>query len=154
MATDIVIRTGLDRLRYAVLFEGLLVAIFSAAMILLFERGLLDMGAFSLTLSLIALVINFVYNSIYDRIDARYGRVPTERSPAARVVHAVGFEFTLVVVNLPIIMWWMQWSFWQALGFDIIAMAAVVLYTYYFTLAYDRLFPVGQPGNGSGGHPV
>ncbi len=154
MATDIVIRTGLDRLRYAVLFEGLLVAIFSVALFLMFERGLLDMGAFSVTLSLIALVVNFVYNSIYDRIDVRYGRVPTERSRFGRIVHAVGFEFTLVVVNLPIIMWWMQWSFWQALGFDIIAMAAVVVYTYYFTLAYDRVFPVEQPGNGSDGHPV
>ncbi len=154
MATDIVIRTGLDRLRYAVLFEGLLVAIFSVAMFLMFERRLLDMGAFSITLSLIALAINFVYNSIYDRVDARYGRVPTERSQSGRIAHAVGFEFTLVVVNLPIIMWWMQWSFWQALGFDIIAMAAVVVYTYYFTLAYDRLFPIEQPGEGSGPHPV
>ncbi len=154
MTSDIVIRTGLDRIRYAVLFEGLLVAIFSIAMFLMFERGLLDMGAFSVTLSLIALVINFVYNSIYDRIDVRYGRIPTERSRLGRIVHAVGFEFTLVVVNLPIIIWWMQWSFWQALGFDIIAMAAVVVYTYYFTLAYDRLFPIEQPGNGSDGHPV
>ena len=154
MATDIVIRTGLDRLRYAVIFEGLLVAIFSVAMFLMFERGLLDMGAFSVTLSLIALVINFAYNSIYDRIDVRYGRVPTERSRIGRIMHAVGFEFTLVVVNLPVIMWWMQWSFWRALGFDIIAMAAVVVYTYYFTLAYDRIFPIEQPGNGSHRHPV
>ncbi len=154
MATDIVIRTGLDRLRYAVLFEGLLVAIFSIAMFLVFERGLLDMGAFSVTLSLIALAVNFIYNVIYDRIDVRYGRIPTERSRGWRIVHAVGFEFTLVVVNLPIIMWWMQWSFWQALGFDIVAMAAVVVYTYYFTLAYDRLFPIKQPDAGPDSHPV
>ncbi len=144
MATDIVIRTGLDRLRYALMFEGLLVAIFSVAMFVMFERGLLDMGAFSVTLSLIALAVNFIYNSIYDRIDVRFGRIPTERSRGWRIVHALGFEFTLVVVNLPIIMWWMQWSFWQALGFDIIAMAVVVIYTYYFTLAYDRVFPIQQ----------
>ncbi|MDJ0792787.1 MAG: PACE efflux transporter [Woeseiaceae bacterium] len=145
MATEIVIRTGLDRLRYALMFEGLLVAIFSVAMFVMFERGLLDMGAFSVTLSLIALAVNFIYNSIYDRIDVRFGRIPTERSRGWRIVHALGFEFTLVVVNLPIIMWWMQWSFWQALGFDIIAMAVVVIYTYYFTLAYDRVFPIQQP---------
>ena len=154
MATDIVIRTGLDRLRYAVLFEGLLVAIFSVAMVLIFEHSLLDMGVFSVILSLIALAINFVYNSIYDRIDVRYGRIPTERSRGWRIVHAVGFEFTLVLVNLPIIMWWMQWSFWHALGFDVVAMAAVVVYTYYFTLAYDRLFPIEQPAAGSDSHPV
>ncbi len=144
MATDIVIRTGLDRLRYALLFEGLLVAILSIVMLVLFERSLLAMGVFSLTLSLIALIVNFVYNSIYDRVDARYGRIPTERSRGGRIVHAVGFEFTLVLVNLPFIMWWMKWSFLQALTFDIIAMAGIVVYTYYFTLAYDRIFPVEQ----------
>ena len=154
MTTDIVIRTGLDRLRYAVLFEGLLVAIFSIAMFLMFERSLLDMGAFSVVLSLIALAVNFVYNFIYDQVDVRYGRIPTERSRVGRIVHAIGFEFTLVVINLPIIMWWMQWSFWQALGFDIIAMAAVVVYTYYFTLAYDHYFPIEQPGARSDGRPV
>ena len=144
MATDIVIRTGLDRLRYALLFEGILVALFSAAMIVMFERELLDMGTFSVILSLIALAVNFVYNYVYDRVDVHYGRIPTERSRAGRVVHAVGFEFTLVVINLPIIIWWMQWSLWQALTFDVIAMAAVVFYTYYFTLAYDRVFPIAQ----------
>ncbi len=144
MATDIVIRTGLDRLRYALLFEGLLVAMLSVVLLVLFERSLLEMGTFSIALSLIALVVNFVYNSVYDRVDARYGRIPTERSRGGRIVHAVGFEFTLVLVNLPLIMWWMQWSFWQALTFDIIAMAGIVVYTYYFTLAYDRLFPIEQ----------
>ena len=154
MATDIVIRSGLDRLRYALLFEGLLVVIFSISMFVIFERSLLDMGAFSVALSLIALVINFVYNFIYDRIDVRYGRIPTERSRSGRMLHAVGFEFTLVVVNLPLIMWWMKWSFWQALSFDIIAMAGVVAYTYFFTLAYDRLFPIEQPQVGENSRPV
>ena len=144
MATDIVIRTGLDRLRYALLFEGLLVAILSVALFVLLERSLLEMGTFSILLSLIALIVNFAYNSVYDRIDVRYGRIPTERSRGGRIVHAIGFEFTLVLINLPLIMWWMQWSFWQALTFDIIAMAGIVVYTYYFTLAYDRFFPVEQ----------
>ena len=145
MATDIVIRTGLDRLRYALLFEGILVALFSVAMVVMFERNLLDMGAFSLMLSLIALAVNFAYNYVFDRVDVRHGRVPTERSRSGRIVHAVGFEFTLVVINLPIIMGWLQWSFWQALTFDVVAMAAVVVYTYFFTLAYDRVFPIEQP---------
>lgn len=35
MATDIVIRTGLDRLRYALLFEGILVVALSVAMAIL-----------------------------------------------------------------------------------------------------------------------
>jgi len=153
MATDIVIRTGLDRLRYALLFEGVLVVALSVAMALLFERSLFDVGALSIGLSVIALVVNFIYNYAFDKYDVRQGRVPTERSTAWRAVHAVGFEATLVLVNLPVFMWWMDWSWWQALVFDASAMAAIVVYTYVFTLAYDRQFPITQPGMPAGGSP-
>jgi len=146
MTTDIVIRTGLDRLRYALLFEGILVVALSTTMALMFDRGLFEMGALSVVLSLIALIINFIYNYAYDKNDVRHGRVPTERSRGGRIVHALGFEFILVLVSLPVIMWWMKWSLWRALVFDVAAMAAIVVYTYFFTLAYDRLFPIGQTG--------
>jgi uncharacterized membrane protein len=148
MATDIVIRTGLDRLRYALLFEGILIVLTAAIMALVFDRGVLSMGALSVILSLVALAINFVYNYCFDVFDVRNGRIPTERSRPWRIVHALGFETTLVIINLPLLMWWMTWTIWKALAFDIVAMAAIVVYTYYFTLAYDRLFPVeqGDPG--------
>jgi uncharacterized membrane protein len=148
MATDIVIRTGMDRVRYALLFEGILVALFAVLAALLFDRSLLSMGALSIVLSLIALAINFFYNYVFDHFDVRNGRIPTERSRRWRIIHALGFEATLVVINLPLLMWWMGWSVWQALVLDIVAMAGVVVYTYYFTLAYDRLFPIRQPAAG------
>lgn len=153
MTTDIVIRTGLDRLRYALLFEGILVVALSTTMALMFDRGLFEMGALSVVLSLIALIINFIYNYAYDKNDVRHGRVPTERSRGGRIVHALGFEFILVLVSLPVIMWWMKWSLWRALVFDVAAMAAIVVYTYFFTLAYDRWFPIGQPGAPASGTP-
>lgn len=144
MATDIVIRTGLDRLRYALLFEGILIVLTAIIMALLFDRGVLSMGALSVILSLVALAINFVYNYVFDRFDVRNGRIPTERSRNWRIVHALGFETTLVVINLPLLIWWMSWTIWKALAFDVVAMAGIVVYTYFFTLAYDHLFPVEQ----------
>jgi uncharacterized membrane protein len=54
-------------------------------------------------------------------------------------------ELTLVVAGLPVIMLWMRWPFAEALVFNLTAMAAIVFYTYVFTLAYDRVFPVAQP---------
>lgn len=145
MSTDIVIRTGLDRLRYALLFEGILVVLTGIVVSLLTDRSLFDTGALAVVLSLIALAVNFVYNYAFDRFDVHHGRVPTARSRNWRIAHAFGFEFTLVCVNLPIIMGWLDWSMWQALALDITAMAAVVVYTYWFTLAYDHLFPIEQP---------
>lgn len=146
MATDIVIRTGLDRLRYALLFEGILILLFAAATAGLFDRALFDMGIFAVALSLIALLVNFAYNYAFDRFDVSRGRVPTERSRGWRIVHAAGFEFSLIVVNLPVIMWWMNWQWWQAIALDIVVALAAVVYTYFFTLAYDTIFPVEQPG--------
>ena len=145
MSTDIVIRTGADRLRYALLFEGILIVLTGIAVSLLTDRPPLDTGGLAVVMSLIALAINFIYNYAFDRYDVRHGRVPTERSRNWRIVHAVGFEATLVLVNLPVIVWWLDWEIWQALAFDVTAMAAVVVYTYWFTLAYDHIFPIEQP---------
>ena len=38
----------------------------------------------------------------------------------------------------------MDWGFWKALTFDLSAVAFVVVYTYVFTFAYDKAFPVPQ----------
>jgi len=145
VATDIVIRTGLDRLRYALLFEGILVALLSLAMALFFDRSLYDMGELSLVLSLVALAVNFAYNYAFDKVDVSYGRIPTERSRWWRITHALGFELTLVLIEFPIIMWWMNWTWWRAFLVDVVIMGFVVVYTYFFTLGYDRLFPIEQP---------
>jgi uncharacterized membrane protein len=142
--TAVRIRNGLDRVRYAFLFEFILVALMGSSLWLLSDRPLLSTGGLAIILSGMAIVGALIYNYLLDRIDAHYGRVPTERSKLGRVLHAVGFELTLVVLGVPVIMWWMDWGFWQALMFDITAFTFIVVYTYLFTLIYDRVFPVPQ----------
>ena len=144
MSSDIRTRSGWDRFRYAILFEAFIVIGMGVALALLSDEPLLSTGGLGLLLSIIALLVNLVYNYAFDRVDVAYGRIPTERSRRGRIVHAVLFETVLVVLSLPVIMLWMQWGWWHALTFDIVAMAAVVVYTYAFTLAYDFLFPVPQ----------
>jgi len=141
----IVIRGGWDRVRYALIFEAILILLFGAALALVTGRDLLDTGGLALSLSLLALVANLGYNYVYDRVDVAFGRVPTERTRTGRIVHAFGFELTLVVLGLPLVMWWLDLGFWHALALDVSAMVFVVIYTYFFTLAYDRVFPVAQP---------
>ncbi len=139
------IRSLPDRIRYVLLFEFILILLMGLALKLLSERSFFDTGLLAAMLSGIALLVALIYNYIFDRIDAHYGRVPTERSIAGRILHAVGMEATLVVAGLPVIMWWMRWTLIDALLFDLAAMAMIVIYTYLFTLTYDRLFPVAQP---------
>jgi len=141
---QIVTRSGWDRIRYAVIFEALLILGFGAALSGLSDSNIFRTGALAVVLSLIAMIVSVFYNYLFDSVDVRSGRVPTERALAGRIIHAVGFEFLLVLTSLPIIMWWMSWSFWQALSFDLVAMACVIIYTFLFTLAYDRVFPIAQ----------
>lgn len=141
----IVIRDGWDRIRYALIFEGILIVLFGAAMALVTGRDLIQTGGLALALSLLALVVNLGFNYLYDRVDIAFGRVPTERTRLGRIVHAIAFEFTLVLLGLPLIMWWLKVGAWQALALDVSLMVFVVIYTYFFTLAYDRVFPVVQP---------
>lgn len=141
------IRGGLDRLRYALFFEAILIVLMGAALWLLSEQPLARTGALAVILSVIAVCVALIYNYVLDRIDAHFGRVPTERSVLGRIGHALGLEIVLVGTSLPAIMWWMDWGFWRALTFDIAAIAFVLVYTYLFTYAYDKAFPVPQDGN-------
>ncbi len=152
MSTDnpsIRIRSLPDRIRYALLFEFILIVLMGLVLKLLSGRPFFDTGMLAAILSGIAVIVALVYNYGFDRMDVYFGRVPTERSPLGRVLHALGMEFTLVIAGLPVIMLWMRWPLAEALVFNLSAMAAIVLYTYLFTLAYDRVFPVAQPA-GSG----
>ena len=144
MENKIVVRTGRDRLRYTCIFESLLVIILAPVGALVFERHVFDIGLLSLVLSLKAMVLNLVYNGLYDLIDVRAGRVPTERSVLGRVMHAVGFEVFLVLTSLPIVIWWLGLTLWQALLTDVVATSFVVVYTFFFTWGYDLLYPIRQ----------
>lgn len=146
----IVVRSGWDRARYVVSFEILLLMCLAPTAAFLLERDTLDVGALAVMLSVKAMIINVIYNYFYDRFDIRRGVVPTERTARQRLVHALGFEGTLTLTSLPLVMWWLDMSVLEALLMDAAMMAFIVVYTYVFTLAYDKLFPVIQPDQEEG----
>ena len=132
-------------MRYALIFELLLVAMVGVALSFIVDRSTADTSLLAAVLSGIALLMNLIYNYCFDRIDVYCGRIPTERTPFRRVVHAVGFESILILTSLPILMWWLDLSLWQALILDLGVMFVIVIYTFLFTLAYDKYFPIRQP---------
>lgn len=145
MAEKIAVRSGWDRLRYTLCFELLLVISLSFALANWFDQGLASVGSLAIILSVKAMTLNYLYNLGFDRFDVSRGRVPTKRTVKWRIIHACGFELTLAFTSLPIVMWWLGIGLWQALLLDLIMMAGVVVYTFVFTLCYDKLFPVAQP---------
>ncbi|MEX0303617.1 MAG: PACE efflux transporter [Leisingera sp.] len=135
-------RTAKDRLRYTISFEIFLMAILVPVGAAFFDKPLSDIGLLGAFLSVKAMLLNLLYNWIFDKADAKAGRVSSDRSALGRLLHATGFEATLLITSLPVYIWWLGLSLLQALATDLTVTSFVVFYTYGFTLAYDRLFPV------------
>lgn len=152
MAQTAILRSGRDRLRYTMTFELLLMAMLIPAGAAFFDKPMTDIGVLGAILAGKAMLLNLFYNWAFDRLDARAGRISSERSHAGRIVHAIGFEVSLTLTSLPIYVVWLQVSVGEALMADIVVTTFVVGYTYVFTLAYDRMFPLvrkdGSPAQG------
>jgi len=137
-------RTSRDRLRYTCLFEFFIILILAPIGAIIFDRHLFDIGLLSLVLSLKAMVLNLIYNWLFDQWDVRAGRIPTQRSFVGRIGHAVGFEAGLMLTSLPIVMWWLGLTLLEAFLMDVVVTSLIVAYTFVFTWSYDLLYPVEQ----------
>lgn len=95
-------------------------------------------------LALIAAIWNGCYNTCFDWADGRLsGRTADRRPVRLRALHAVGFECGLLLMSLPVIMWWTGMGFVEALIADLALASAYVAYAFGFNLGYDRMFPIG-----------
>jgi len=142
METKTPLRSGKDRLRYSLAFEMSLMAALIPAGAVFFGKSLADMGVLGFALSLKALMISLIYNWAFDHLDARRGILSSDRSPIGRILHAVGFEISLLITSLPLYMWHLDLTLFEAVMTDMVVTSFVVIYTYFFTLSYDHLFPV------------
>ncbi len=147
MSNTVALRTAKDRLRYSIGLEIGIMAFLVPAGAAFFDKGLADIGLLGLILSLKAVLISLIYNWIVDHLSARKGRESSDRSPVGRVFHAVGFELSLLITSLPIYTVWLGLTVVEAVATDLVVTSFVVVFTYVFTLGYDRAFPV-QPRTG------
>jgi len=145
MSKKVALRSGKDRLRYSILLEVALMALLIPAGAFFFDMSIFDIGVLGLVVSLKAVLLSLIYNWAFDRLDARNGRVSSDRKALGRILHAVGFELTLLVTSVPLYVWWLGLSIVEAIATDVVVTSFVVVYTYVFTLVYDRAFPVLAP---------
>lgn len=141
--TNVPLRSWKDRVRQVALFElGGLVLItpgFSWLTGVPAGESLLMMAL----MALIAACWNAVYNTCFDWVEGRLtGRTADRRPFWLRTLHASGFEFGLLLMTLPLIVWLTGMGWWAALVADIGLALAYVVYAFFFNLGYDRLFPI------------
>ena len=137
------LRTLPDRIRQVALFEvGGLVLITPPFVWLSGVPATDSLGLLAL-IALIAALWNTSYNTAFDWIEGRLtGRTADRRPMLGRCLHALGFESGLLLVSLPIIMWWTGMNWLEALIADIGLALAYVAYAFVFNLIYDRAFPI------------
>lgn len=126
------------RIVYASLYELIAVAITSTALYVVSSQTLSQAGFAAVVSSLVALVWNFVYNSLFERWEAR--QATRGRGLARRLAHACGFEVGLVVMLVPFFAWSLQIGLVEAFMLDLGLIVFFLVYTFVFNLAFDNVF--------------
>jgi len=135
-------RTSIDRLRHTLCYELLLLAICIPLLSFVLHQPASKTGGIGIILSLLAMLWNYLYNLGFDNALLALKRPLYPRDFGLRTLHAVLFEIGFMLVTIPAVMWWMDYSFWQALALDIAFLIMVPIYTLLYNWGYDQLFPV------------
>ncbi|MGV1760248.1 PACE efflux transporter [Rhizobium sp. A22-96] len=136
-------RSFKDRVRHAVMFELIGLAIFTPGAALLFDQPLEHMGIVGIISATAATVWNFVFNIGFDRA-MMHLRGNVQKTIPIRIAHTALFEAGLIVVLIPFIAWYLGISLMTALAMDIAIVAFYLVYAFFFNIAYDRVFPIGM----------
>ncbi|MDX2319636.1 MAG: PACE efflux transporter [Moritella sp.] len=133
-------RTRLDRIRHAILFEIFgLIAIMGAMSQLGFEVG--HVGVMGVIFSVVATGWNYVYNIGFDKYMLRKMGTVT-KTTLIRIVHSLGFEGGLLFLTIPFMAWFLNISLWDAFLLDMSMVIFYLFYAYGYNVAYDKIFPV------------
>ena len=130
------------RVVQAALYESIAIAVVAPVLALAFKHPPGSALVLSAVMSTIALAWNYVFNSLFERWEAR--QAVKGRSVARRMVHGVGFEGGLTLILPPFMAYWLDVSLLEALVADVGLLAFFFVYTVAFTWVFDKLFGLPQ----------
>lgn len=136
-------RSPLDRLRHALSFEIIGLALLAPLGAFLFGVPIKDMGVVALVGASLATGWNYLYNWGFDHALQRLTGT-TLKTLRLRLMHAVLFEAGLLAALLPFIAWYLQMGLWAAFVMDLGFAGFYLVYAFVFNWAYDRLFPLPE----------
>lgn len=138
-------RSTTDRIRQAISFELIGILIVTPLFAWGFNHPMGDMGILVVLGATAATAWNYLFNLGFDHL-LNWRRGDVRKTLPLRVVHAVLFETTLLVLLLPLFAWWLDVSLAAALMMEISFAAFYMVYAFVFTWGYDILFPPHQTG--------
>lgn len=138
------LRTPRDRLRHAVMFEGIALILVTPLGGLVFGVGMGEFGVVAGVSTTLAMLWNYAYNLGFDHALRGLGR-SQHKTPLLRILHAVLFEAGLLALLVPFIAWWLQVPLWQAFAMDVALAGFYLVYALAFNWGYDLVFPLPSP---------
>jgi uncharacterized membrane protein len=106
------------------------------------EKSLYFVTLFTIFISTLTMVWSIVFNSVFERLEAR--RKKTTRTVFTRVVHAIGFEASLVLIVVPISAYGLGITFWQAFMLEFVFFLIFPFYTFLFQWVFDTVFDLPE----------
>ena len=135
-----------ERIFHALLFEALALILLISLASLLPGQETAAMTGLAISLSVIAMAWNYIYNLIFDRF-CPGDRL--KRSFKLRLGHGLGFEAGMILASFPVIMWVTKMSFWTVFVLDIGAVVFFIIYAIAYNWAYDvikeKFWPKQEP---------
>lgn len=132
-------RSAADRIRQALSFEFIGIVIVTPLFAWVFDHPIGDMGALVVLGATAATMWNYIFNLVFDHV-LNWRRRDVHKTMPLRIVHAVLFEATLLVLLLPLFAWWLGVPLTAALVIEISFAAFYMGYTFVFTWGYDTLY--------------
>jgi uncharacterized membrane protein len=124
------------RLIHAALYEGILLVVIAVLLSRLMDLPLELTGALGMSMTIIALGWNMLFNHYFEQIEARY---ELKRTVKIRIVHAIGFEGGMLLVTVPMVAYALDISLAQAFVLDLGLTLGILAYTVIFQWGYDHL---------------
>lgn len=128
----------LRRIFYVATYEAIAVIVATFGLTMLSGQAVGHTGPVVLIVSTIAVAWNFLFNTAFEHWEQRQ-RV-RGRSLMRRAAHALGFEFGLTLLIVPLFAWWLDVTLLEAFLYDFALIFFFLAYTFLFNLAFDRLF--------------
>lgn len=126
------------RLVYVAIFEVTAIIFSTFVLMVLSGSDAQESLPVAVIISTAAVVWNFIYNTAFEAFEVR-NQVKV-RTLTIRIIHATGFEGGLVLVCLPLYMFWYGVGIWTALSMEAALLLFFLGYTFIFTLIFDQIF--------------
>lgn len=127
------------KLVYAITFETLAILLSTVLLAILSQSQSHNSLPVAIAVSVIALIWNYIFNSFFELIESKLKI--KKRTVMVRLTHAISFELGLFFFTIPLYMWWYNVDFIKAISMEITILVFFFVYTYLFTLAFDKLCP-------------